>query len=120
MSEPDDPAEDEFTLPARSNPREAWAAKTRSPAVTMVLGRLGFDAIEGGCSYLETLAGVRYEVIYPPGWSLDRMTAELRGPLGELVRAGDPVTVRGCVATDRASICQVGPIFVAAEVVANA
>jgi hypothetical protein len=29
---------------------------------------------------------------------------------------GDAVTVRGAVATDRSSICQIGPIFVATEV----
>jgi hypothetical protein len=60
--------------------------------------------------------GIRYEVIYPDDWTLDRTRAELRGPDGDLARAGDPVTVRGAVATDRSSICQIGPIFVAADV----
>ena len=30
--------------------------------------------------------------------------------------AGESVTVRGAVATDRSSICQIGPIFVATDV----
>lgn len=81
-----------------------------------VTGRLGFDDIEGGCSFLETDEGTRYEVTYPDGWTIDRILAELRGPGGELAGAGVSVTVRGAIATDRSSICQIGPIFVATAV----
>jgi hypothetical protein len=116
LPDKEDSAEDEFVLPARSNTREAWAAKGSSPARTTVVGRLGFDDIEGGCAFLETQDGIRYEVSYPAGWALDRVLAELRGPQGLLVRAGQALTVRGTVATDRSSICQIGPIFVATEV----
>jgi hypothetical protein len=108
--------DDEFTLPAPTDPREAWAARSRSRPEATVTGRLGFDDIEGGCSFLETGEGTRYEVAYPDGWTLDRMRAELRGPGGRLARAGESVTVRGVVATDRSSICQIGPIFMATEV----
>lgn len=112
----DDSAEDEFTLPPTSDPRKRWAAKRIAPGATTVTGVLGFDDIEGGCSFLATDSGVRYEVLYPEGWTLDRRQAELRGPGACVARAGDAVTVRGTVATDRSSICQVGPIFVATEV----
>ena len=84
--------------------------------VLTVTGTLAFDDIEGGCSFLATDSGTRYEVTYPDGWILDRRQADLRGPSGEWARAGDSVTVRGTVATDRSSICQVGPIFVATDV----
>lgn len=108
--------DDEFTLPPASDPREAWAAKTGAAAHVTVSGLLGFDDIEGGCSFLEAPDGIRYEVAYPDGWWLDRMRAELHGPDGRVARAGEPVTVHGSIATDRSSICQVGPILVASEV----
>lgn len=116
MSAPADSGDDEFILPTRLDPRRAWAAKTFDPTSITVTGRLTFDDIEGGCAFLETDDGTRYEIVYPDGWMLDRMRAELRGPGGHLARAGESVTVRGTVATDRSSICQVGPIFLATEV----
>jgi hypothetical protein len=108
--------DDEFTLPASPDPWDSWAAKSPSRHEVTVTGRLGFDDIEGGCSFLETDEETRYEVAYPDGWTLDRMGAELRGPGGQLARAGESVTVRGAIATDRSSICQIGPIFVATDV----
>ena len=108
---------DEFTLPPLTDPREAWAAKSRTLPDAIVTGRLGFDDIEGGCSFLETGDGTRYEVAYPEGWTIDRMQAELRGPDGQVAHAGESVTVVGAVATYRSSICQIGPIFVATDVV---
>jgi hypothetical protein len=109
------PSTDEFTVPSASD-------AIRSPGKSLdvpgraITGVLGFDDIEGGCSFVETADGVRYEVTYPEGWELDRLSGELRGPDGVLVRAGEEVTVRGSVATDRSSICQIGPIFLATEV----
>jgi hypothetical protein len=108
--------DDEFTLPPAADPWDAWAAKSPSRPDATVTGRLGFDDIEGGCSFLETDEGTRYEVAYPVGWTIDRMGAELRGPGGQVAHAGESVTVRGAVATDRSSICQIGPIFVATAV----
>jgi len=108
--------DDEFTLPAPTDPWDPWAAKSPARPEMTVTGRLGFDDIEGGCSFLETDEGTRYEVAYPDGWTLDRMRAELRGPGGQLARAGESVTVRGAIATDRSSICQIGPILVATDV----
>jgi hypothetical protein len=108
--------DDEFTLPPLIDPREAWAEKSRSRPDATVTGRLSFDDIEGGCSFLETVEGTRYEVVYPDGWSLDRMRAELRGPGSQLAHAGESVTVRGAVATDRSSIYQIGPIFLVTDV----
>jgi hypothetical protein len=74
--------------------------------------------VEGGCAYLEAADGTRYEVLYPDGWTLQVSPLELIGPDGAVhARAGDPVTLRGEIATDMASICQIGPIFRATEVV---
>jgi hypothetical protein len=78
-----------------------------------VTGTLGFDDIEGGCAFIEAPDGTRYEVVYPDGWTVDQAGAQLRGPDGQVADAGATVTVRGSVATDRSSICQIGPIFVA-------
>jgi hypothetical protein len=84
----------------------------------LLTGRLGVAEVEGGCPYLETVDGTRYEVIYPNGWQLDRAAMQLRDPGGTLVAAaGDTVTIRGEVATGMVSTCQIGPIFQATEVV---
>lgn len=85
-------------------------------AVTTYTGILGADSIEGGCSYLQTADGQRYELIPPDGWQLDKGSAQLTGPDGALVaRAGDAITVKGQEA-DMVSICQIGPIIQAVEV----
>lgn len=82
-------------------------------------GVLGADSIEGGCSYLQTADGKRYELIPPDGWQLDKGSAQLTGPDGALVaRAGDAITVKGHEA-DMVSICQIGPIIQAAEITAG-
>jgi len=77
---------------------------------------LGADSIEGGCSYLQTADGQRYEIIPPDGWELRKGAAELVAPDGTVVaRAGDAITVKGHEA-DMVSICQIGPIIQAVEV----
>ena len=108
--------DEEFTTPSQSDHAESAKPKA-SPAVGASLsGRFGFDDIEGGCAFVETDDGTRYEVIYPDGWTLDRASGELRSDDGAVAMPGDAVTVHGAVATDRSSICQIGPIFVASEV----
>jgi hypothetical protein len=85
-----------------------------------LVGVLGADSVEGGCGYLQAADGKRYEVIYPDGWQLHLSPLELVAPSGEIVaRGGDRVTVRGAVTTDMMSICQIGPIFEATEVVSG-
>ena len=80
-------------------------------------GVLSFDSIEGGCAYLQTAAGRKLEVIYPEGWTLQKSPLALLAPDGSVhSRAGDTVTVKGTEATDMASICQIGPIIRATEV----
>ena len=81
-----------------------------------VTGIFGFEDIEGGCAYLQTDAKTRYEVLYPSGWKLDGN--QLRDPSGNVAaQPGDSITVRGGIATDMASTCQIGRIFRADEVV---
>jgi hypothetical protein len=92
--------------------------ETPLPDGDELTGVLDADSIEGGCPYLGTEDGTRYEVIYPPGYDIDRSSGTLRDPSGVVIATpGDVVTVRGRVATDLASICQIGPIFQATEVV---
>ena len=80
---------------------------------------LGADSIEGGCSYLQTADGQRYEIIPPDGWQLNKGSAEFVAPDGRVVaRAGDTVTVTGHEA-DMVSICQIGPIIQAMEITAG-
>lgn len=105
---------DEFTRPS------SIVNKSLAPAVGKVTGVLTFDDIEGGCAFIESADGTRYEVVYPDSWTLDLAAAELRSDDGRSVRAGDTLTVRGVPATDRSSTCQVGPIFIADEVEAGA
>lgn len=77
-----------------------------------ITGVLGADSIEGGCGYLLAADGTRYQVMYPDGWELSLSPLELRDPDGTVVATGgDEVTVSGEIATDMASICQIGPIF---------
>ena len=83
-------------------------------------GVLSFDSIEGGCAFLQTAEGRKLEVIYPDGWTLQKSPLELLAPDGSVhSRAGDTVTVKGSEATDMASICQIGPIIRATEVLAR-
>ena len=83
-----------------------------------LVGTLGADSIEGGCGYLEAADGTRYQVIYPSAWQLDLSPLQLVSPDGEVVaRGGDVITVRGREASDMVSICQIGPMFRASQVV---
>jgi hypothetical protein len=80
-------------------------------------GTLGADSIEGGCTYLEA-DGTRFQVIYPEGWQIVASPLQLTNPAGEVVATGgETITVRGHRADDMVSICQIGPMFVASEVI---
>jgi hypothetical protein len=107
---------DEFTPPPSPDGGATFAPKSPAAGSNTLTGVLSFDAIEGGCSFLLTPDGTRYEVVYPAGWAIDMPSGTLRGPGGEVVPAGDTVIVHGSIATDMASICQIGPIFIATAV----
>jgi hypothetical protein len=93
------------------------ASEQPAPDGESLVGVLGADSVEGGCSYLQAEDGTRYEVIYPDGWRVQMSPLQLLDPDGAVVaEGGDQVTVRGSVADDMASICQIGPIFQAIEV----
>ncbi len=105
---------------AASSPSESLELASQKPspggAETIYSGVLGADSIEGGCSYLQTADGQRYELIPPDGWELDKGSAQLTGPDGAVfARAGDAITVKGHQA-DMVSICQIGPIIQAMEI----
>jgi len=110
-------ADDSFTLPSDGADRTGGPVP---PAGRTIRGVLSFDDIEGGCAFLESADGSRYEVVYPEGWVLERATGRLHGPDGEDVAPGTVIEVEGSIATDRSSICQLGPIVIATRVVAPA
>lgn len=80
----------------------------------------GDERLEGGCAWINGDDGERYEVVYPEGWSVEFDPVRLIDPAGE-VRAeeGDRIGVNGEVAADAVSICQIGPIFQATDVVTD-
>jgi hypothetical protein len=107
-------ADDSFTLP--SDAKDGGASTMPSGEVRTIRGVLSFDDIEGGCAFLETADGTRYEVVYPDGWVLDRASGRLHGPEGQDVAPGGTMEIEGTIARDRSSICQVGPIVIATRV----
>ena len=112
---------EEASATARASLRPASTQPSRGPGgggSDEVTGELGADSVEGGCAYLQAADRVRYEVLYPDGWRVTASPLELRNPEGDVVATGgDLVTVRGSHAGDMASICMIGPIFRASEVV---
>ncbi len=97
--------------------RSTEAGEPSQPDTRDVLtGTLGFIAVEGGCAYIEASDGRRYEVLYPGGWVIDRATGRLHGPDGQTANLGAVISLRGSVADDMVSTCQVGIIFRAVEV----
>lgn len=81
-------------------------------------GALGGDAqLEGGCAWLETKREGRVEPRWPDGYRVAFDPVRLLGPDGEVVaEEGDTITVRGEIAGDVMTICQVGPVLRVTEV----
>ena len=105
-------------IPTSSPTPTVRPSRTPASGGSELTGILGEDSIEGGCGFIESADGTRYEVIYPDGWDLELSPVRLISPDGEVVaRDGDEITVRGREASDMASICQIGPIFTATDVV---
>ena len=105
----------------QASPRPTDDGPSRTPAAggtDVVEGTFGADSVEGGCTYLASADGERYQVLYPEGWTDRASPLSLTNPDGEVVaRGGETITVRGNHEGDMASICQIGPIFRAEEVV---
>jgi hypothetical protein len=115
------PSESAAMDPTRT-PRPSVDASITLPSIrpgdgVELTGTLGADSIEGGCTYLEADDGIRFQVIYPPGWEITASPLQLTNPEGEVMATGgETITVRGHRADDMVSICQIGPMFVATEV----
>ena len=115
-----DPSPSSSSPSPTSSMQPSSVQPTRAPGGVgeELVGTLGADAVEGGCGYLQAADGTRYEVVYPSGWELQLSPLQLTSPDGDVVaRGGDEVTVVGAGANDMASICQIGPIFRATEVI---
>ena len=83
-------------------------------------GILSMDEIEGGCAYLQAADGRKLQVIYPDGWELTKSPLALVAPDGSVhSKGGDLVAVKGSEANDIATICQIGPVIKATEVLDN-
>lgn len=107
--------------PALEAPVDDTAADQPDERAGDVLeGTLGGDAqLEGGCAWLDT-GGERYEVVYPDGYAVEFGPLRLRGPDGTTIaEEGDRVRVRGHVADERVSVCQVGTLYEASAVVTD-
>jgi len=107
--------------PAASASPTLELASPKSPVAggNTYTGVLRSDPIEGGCVYVQAADGQKYEVIPPDGWQLQKAPAAFVSPDGQVVaKAGDRVTVHGSEA-DMVSICQVGPIIQATDIVAG-
>src|SRR3954452_18161257 len=105
------------SAPAPSASLELASPKSPPAGANTYTGVLRSDAIEGGCVYLQTADGQKYEVIPPEGWELQKAPAAVVSPGGQVVaKAGDVITVRGNEA-DMMSICQIGPIIQATDIV---
>ena len=114
------------TSPRRTDAAQPTPRATTTPSPTpspipgrdTITGTLGADTAERGCTYLQPADGTRYEVRYPEGWALQAAPLRLTNPDGEVVATGgETITVRGRLAREMRSICQLGPIFEAVEVV---
>jgi hypothetical protein len=103
---------------ASPSPTFASPSPTKSPdAGTVYSGVLSSDVIEGGCTYLKAADGRKLQVIYPDGWTIRQAPLKLLAPDGSVhSRGGDRVSIRGSEAPDMTSICQIGPIIQATEV----
>ena len=106
------------TPPAVASPRPSASLTVKPGGVTADFsGILSMDAIEGGCAYLQTADGTKLEVIYPEGWQLDKSPLQLVAPDGSVhSKGGDTVSIKGAQSRDMVSICQIGPIIEATEV----
>jgi len=116
---PPSTSEEPMSSSPQPSPRPSMEPASEQPAPDgeSLVGVLGADSVEGGCSYLQAEDDTRYEVIYPDGWRVQMSPLQLLDPNGAVVaEGGDEVMVRGSVADDMASICQIGPIFQAIEV----
>lgn len=83
-----------------------------------LVGTLSGDpTLEGGCAWIRSDDGEDYEVVYPDGWEVRTDPIELRDPNGEVVAVeGDRIGLMGAEEGTLVSICQIGPIFRATEV----
>ena len=105
-------AQPEATLPAPA-PSASAAPAGDGESIT---GTLGGDAeLEGGCAWVDD-GTTRWNVQYPPDYTLTFDPVRLTGPDGVTAEEGDTVTVTGAEAKDVMTICQVGPVWAATSV----
>lgn len=91
-----------------SLPRESPPVKPPQPQEELITltGTLKFTNLEGGCYYLETLQGKKYELL-----GINEMVLE--------ENVGKEITVKGKVRQDMVSICQIGAIFEVKELISQ-
>jgi hypothetical protein len=86
-----------------------------------LVGTLGGDpTLEGGCAWLTDDAGQQWEVLWPAGYAIQfrgEHTLLVRDGQDSVAMTGDRIGVDGAEATGMASICQVGRLFEASDLV---
>jgi hypothetical protein len=84
-----------------------------------ITGTFGGSAqLEGGCAWVKDGA-TKWEVEWPAGYSVTFDPLTLKGPKGKVAAEGDTLTLQGTPQRDAMTICQVGPLFKATDVVAG-
>ena len=103
--------------PVMQSPSAPPATSTGSSAAGETLtGAFGGDAqLEGGCAWIDD-GESRWEVMYPPGYSVSFDPLTLTGPDGPVAEEGDTLTVLGAPQTDAVTICQIGPVWQGTDV----
>ena len=82
----------------------------------VITGTFGGDAeLEGGCAWIQQ-GDTRWNVQYPPDYTLSFDPLRLTGPDGETAEDGDTLTVAGRENPDLMTTCQVGPVWEATSV----
>ncbi|HEX2222553.1 MAG TPA: hypothetical protein VHK06_08530 [Candidatus Limnocylindria bacterium] len=109
--------------PSASGPMDRPTEGAGEESQPDLVGVLDGDAsLEGGCAWLETPDGERWQVMWPAGYHVmfDEAGPMLMGPDGSIAAGpGDRIGVTGKEAGEMGSVCQVGPIFQAEDLVAT-
>ena len=91
-------------------------APAPTAAGDVITGTFGGDAeLEGGCAWIQQ-GDNRWNVQYPPDYTLTFDPLRLTGPNGETAEDGDTLTVAGRERDDLMTTCQVGPVWEATSV----
>jgi hypothetical protein len=108
------------TAPANPSPAATFPPEDDNPAeISGVLQ--GDPNLETGCIWITDAQGTRWEIFWPTGYRQEFMDGAARLTLqGQVVAVeGDSLTVRGSRSRDLGSVCMVGIVYEASEVLVD-